>query len=383
MGNIFKILYDELLGFSGLQPLLDMYHKNDYSPLHSLSGILNAISPLIPLLLVIEIFRALFYKRFRIEDYRMPFFVFVANRFISRFISIGAVLFCVKFFTPYALIKSSFTWYWFIYGYIIWELSHFVYHYLAHKVRLFWCLHSTHHAPEAMNLSVTYMHFFLEAPYADVIRTSICILAGVDPLMLGVIMIIDGTWGAFIHVGEHFIKDARMGLIGRLILTPSHHRVHHARNPLYIDTNFCNLLNIWDRVFKTYQAEDRSLQIEYGITRPVKTRSFVDMYFGEFICLARDVAHAPGLRNKALYFVMPPGWSHTGDHKTATLMKRNAGVPVTPDGNQPVGEPEAEAGLRGDLAVEMQPVAEGGGNFAVENRNATENNGDFPGKNIF
>ena len=131
-----------------------------------------------------------------------------------------------------------------------------------------------------MNLSVTYMHFFLEAPYADVIRTSICILAGVNPPMLFLIMAIDGTWGAFIHVGENVLKDARMGWLGRLILTPSHHRVHHARNAVYIDTNFCNLLNIWDRVFRTYQPEDLSVRIEYGITRPVKTRSFMDMYFG-------------------------------------------------------------------------------------------------------
>jgi sterol desaturase/sphingolipid hydroxylase (fatty acid hydroxylase superfamily) len=331
MDNVLKILYDELLGFSGLGPLLDMYHKNDYSPLHTVPGIFSAISPVIPLLLGIEIVRALVYKRFRIEDYRMPFFVFVANRFLSRFISIAAVGFCIALLSRHAPLKTNFTWYWFLYGYVVWELAHFVYHYLGHKVRLFWCLHSTHHAPQAMNLSVTYMHFFLEAPYADVIRTSICILAGVNPPMLFLIMAIDGTWGAFIHVGENVMQDARMGWLGRLILTPSHHRVHHARNPLYIDTNFCNLLNIWDRVFRTYQPEDRSVRIEYGITRPVKTRNFADMYFGEFICLWRDIARAPGWQNKLLYLVMPPGWSHTGEHKTAQVMKRSLDVAVRGD----------------------------------------------------
>jgi sterol desaturase/sphingolipid hydroxylase (fatty acid hydroxylase superfamily) len=320
--SIFKILYDELIGFSGFSPLLDMYHKGDYSSLNTASGILSAIGPLIPLLLFIEIIRALVYKRFRIEDYRMPFFVFVANRFISRFISIGAIGFCIAKLERYGLLKTSFTWYWFLYGYIAWEFAHFIYHYLAHKVRLFWCLHSTHHAPEAMNLSVTYMHFFLEAPYADVIRTSICILAGVNPPLLFLIMAIDGTWGAFIHVGENIMPDARMGRLGRLILTPSHHRVHHARNPLYIDTNFCNLLNIWDRVFRTYQPEDRQVPIEYGITRPVNSRNFADMYFGEFYYLGRDIARAPGIWNKLLYLLMPPGWSHKGEHKTARTLKQ-------------------------------------------------------------
>jgi sterol desaturase/sphingolipid hydroxylase (fatty acid hydroxylase superfamily) len=173
-----------------------------------------------------------------------------------------------------------------------------------------------------MNLSVTYAHFFLEAPYADIVRTSICILLGVPPVMLGVIVFIDGFWGSFIHVGENIIRDARFGFVGRLILTPSHHRVHHAKNPVYMDTNFCNLLNIWDRAFGTYQPEDRAMPIEYGITRQMKRHSFLDAYFGEIIALGKDVAKAPGIKNKVLYIFMPPGWSHTGDHKTSAVVKR-------------------------------------------------------------
>ena len=182
-----------------------------------------------------------------------------------------------------------------------------------------------------MNLSVTYAHFILEAPYADFIRTSICILLGVDPVMLFAIMFVDGTWGGFIHVGENFMKDARLGFLENLILTPAHHRVHHARNPLYMDTNFCNLLNVWDRIFKTYQNE-QPISIEYGITRKINTRNFLDVYFGELYYLAKDIASAPGLKNKFLYIVMPPGWSHTGDHRTAHVMRQEY------LGNKEIGE---------------------------------------------
>jgi sterol desaturase/sphingolipid hydroxylase (fatty acid hydroxylase superfamily) len=188
-------------------------------------------------------------------------------------------------------------------------------------VRLFWCLHATHHSPEEMNLSVTHAHFFLEAPYADTIRTSICILLGVRPELLFLIMFIDGTYGAFIHVGENLIKDARFGWLNKLMLTPSHHRVHHARNALYMDTNFGNLLNIWDRIFKTYQEEDMQQKPEYGITRPMDSTSFIDVYFGEIIALAKDVWSAPGIVNKVAYIFMPPGWSHDGNHKTAKLVR--------------------------------------------------------------
>lgn len=326
--EFFQMLCQELISFLGIRRLLEMYHTGDYGPLLTLQGILSVISPVIPFLLLIEIVRPVVYKRFRIEDYKVPFFIFIANRFISRFISIAATAFCIGLFQKYAIIKTSFTWYWLLYGYVVWEFAHFIYHYLGHKIRLFWCLHSTHHAPEQMNLSVTYAHFFLEAPYADVIRTSVCILAGVNPPLLFFIMFIDGTWGAFIHVGENIIRDGRLGFLNNLILTPSHHRVHHARNPLYMDTNFCNLLNIWDRVFGTFQQEKREIPIEYGITRKINPRNFWDVYFGEFYYLAKDVASAPGIRNKFLYIVMPPGWSHTGHHRTAHMIKEEykAGV---------------------------------------------------------
>ena len=163
--------------------------------------------------------------------------------------------------------------------------------------------------------------FFLEAPYADIIRTTVCIALGVQPELLFLIMFVDGTWGAFIHVGENLIKDGRLGFLNNIILTPSHHRVHHARNPLYMDTNFCNLLNIWDKVFGTFQHEQKHIKIEYGITREMDSGNFIDVYFGEFIALIKDVIKAPGIVNKIRYVVMPPGWHHSGNHNTAKQVR--------------------------------------------------------------
>ena len=64
------------------------------------------------------------------------------------------------------------------------------------------------------------------------------------------------------------------------------------------------------------------MPIEYGITRPMKPHGFLDAYFGEIVALAKDVARAPGIKNKFLYIIMPPGWSHTGDHKMASTVKK-------------------------------------------------------------
>ena len=322
--EIIQSIKDWATGFFNLDEIIRIIHTGDYASLRTLHGVLSVVGPILPIFLVLEFLIACLYRKFKVIDYKIPFFSYLLNAFIGRFLSIAAVTYIIGLFSSYAIFKSSFTWYWFIYGYIIWELGHFFYHYLAHKIRLFWCLHSTHHAPETMNLSISFAHFFLEAPYADVIRTSTCILLGVSPELLFLIMFIDGFWGGFIHIGETLGRKARCGPLFNYILTPSHHRVHHGRNPLYIDTNFCNLLNIWDRVFKTYQPEYDHIPVEYGIRRPMKKNSFMDAYFGEIVLLARDVAKAPGIKNKFLYLVMPPGWSHTGEHKTARMIRDSA-----------------------------------------------------------
>ncbi|MGV8877708.1 MAG: sterol desaturase family protein [Sphingobacteriaceae bacterium] len=317
MTDFFQAIYDWIIGFFGVHHFIEIIKSGDYSSFLTYNGFISIIGPLFPIVLVLEIAVALVYRKFKAVDYKISFFSYVLNAFIGRFISIAAIVFIIGLLEKHAVFKTTFTWYWFIYGYIVWEFGHFIYHYLGHKVRLFWCLHSTHHAPQSMNLSVSYAHFFLEGPYADIIRTTVCILLGVNPPMLFVIMFIDGFYGGFIHIGEQMMKDGKLGFMYKYMLTPNHHRLHHAKNPLYMDTNFCNLLNIWDRAFGTYQPEQRDIPIEYGITREMKPNSFLDSYFGEFACLVKDVHRAPGIKNKFLYIFMPPGWSHTGDHKTA------------------------------------------------------------------
>ena len=319
--DILGNLYNEIIGFLGISQALKLMQAGDYSVFSTYDGVVSLIYPIIPLLLILEFILGLVYKKPNTKVYKVNFLIYIFNRFIGRFIAIAMVTFIIGWLQPHALFQTKMTWYWFIYGYIVWEFGHFLYHYWGHKVRLFWCLHSTHHAPEQMNLSVTHAHFFLEAPYADAIRTTVCILLGVEPVLLFLIMFIDGTYGAFIHVGENMMKDGRMGFLNKIILTPSHHRVHHAKNPLYMDTNFCNLLNIWDKVFGTYQDEQHDIEIEYGITRKMNSGNFLDVYFGEFLALFKDVARAPGIKNKLLYIVMPPGWSHTGEHQTSKMVR--------------------------------------------------------------
>jgi len=325
--EILQTLYKEILGFLGVNGIINIISSGDYSAFSTLDGILTALRPMIPLLLVFEFGLGIAQKNPQTKVYRTNFIIYVFNRFISRYISLGVTGWMIATLQPYAPFNATLTWYWLFYGYVVWEFAHFIYHFLGHKVRLFWCLHATHHTPEDMNLSVAHAHFFLEAPYADAIRTSICILAGLDPKLLFFIMFIDGTYGTFIHVGENLFKDGTLGLqkvrfFGKYILTPSDHRVHHARNPLYMDTNFCNFINIWDRVFGTYQVERKDIPIEYGITRKIDSGNFMETYFGEVWELLKDMASAPSLKAFLLYPIMPPGWSPDGNHRTATVVRQ-------------------------------------------------------------
>ena len=321
--NFINAVYEELISFFGITPFLKAFQSGNYEYLATFDGVMSCIFLALPILLFVEFIIVFFREKPQLKTYKINFFIIVFNRFIGRVLALGVMIWCIGFFQQYALFQTSYTWYWFIYGYIIWELGSYIYHYYGHKVRLLWCLHSPHHAAEGMNLSVNHAHFFLESPYADFVRTTTCMLLGVEPKLFFSILIVDITYSSFIHVGEHILKNGRLGFLNKLVLTPSHHRVHHGRNPIYMDTNFCNFLNIWDKIFGTYQDERIDVPIQYGITREMNAGNFLDVYFGEFSALYKDVIAAPGLKNKLLYIFKPPGWSHTGEHQTASLVRGN------------------------------------------------------------
>ena len=153
-------LWNEIIGFFGVNQFLTILQKQDYALLLTYEGIVALVLPIIPLLLLLELFLGFIYKKPQTKVYKVIFLIYLSNRILGRFIAIGMVAFCIGMFQPFALVEVPMTWYGFLYGYIVWEFAHFIYHFLAHKVRLFWCLHATHHSPEEMNLSVTHAHFF-------------------------------------------------------------------------------------------------------------------------------------------------------------------------------------------------------------------------------
>lgn len=91
----------------------------------------------------------------------------------------------------------------------------------------------------------------------------------------------------------------------------------------FTKARLCTPIKLWrNRGFGAYQEEDPNLTIDYGITRPINSGSFVQVYFGEFIHLVKDVITAPGITNQLRYFFYPPGWSHESGHQTAKMIRK-------------------------------------------------------------
>jgi hypothetical protein len=333
--------YSSLMGKGFASELLDPIRNKAYY-----KTILSILSILTTFFVVLEIIRLLvtqWINFFRTTDdrragnifngmrnigkevlvrYKSNFLARVFNEYLSKAVIIFVYLLWMPYFEKFALFKVGNTWYAWLYAYLMWELTYWLWHFAAHRVRLLWCLHAPHHTPSEMNLTVAWVHFFAEGYYTAFVQVPLLMLFGVRPEMVAIILVIDGTWGTFLHAGERSFKNGRFGVLQHLLITPSHHRVHHAKNPLYMDTNFCVLLPFWDWLFGTLQPERKEVKIEYGITRQVDTTDFIDFYFGECILLWRDVRSADGWGNRIKFLFMPPGWTPESNEKTAPVVRK-------------------------------------------------------------
>ncbi len=257
------------------------------------------------------------------KTFKPTFLATFVGLYIPLLIKLDVFQRVTPFFNQFSLFIINREWYSWIYAYLAWELSTWVWHYIFHRVRLFWCFHSPHHAPEDLTITTAWVHFFAEGYFTTVIQWVILSVMGVPPEMLGPIIAIEIGWGTFIHAGERSLKKGRLGFLKYFLITPSHHRVHHAKNPLYMDRNFCTFLPFWDWLFGTLQPLKDEVKIEYGITRKIDVTNFMDFYFGEIRLLFQDVRNAKGIKNKLLYLIKPPGWSPASIENTAEIVRHN------------------------------------------------------------
>ncbi len=249
-------------------------------------------------------------------------FVALGGALLFRIAPLVAVAALAEIGNQLSPVSLPTAWYIWPVALIVYEFWYWLQHFLAHKVRLLWCIHSPHHAPATINMLVGTNHHVLESliyfPLFFGFLTGLC---GVPAEMVVVINLIDALWGSLLHISPQIVKR-RYGALEYVMQTPSFHRAHHAKNVRYMDSNYNSITLFWDWIFRTRVRLDDAEPVDYGITRPVRVDSFRDVQFGEFAALWRDIRNAPGLINKCCYALMPPGWSHTGEHHTVSMQKR-------------------------------------------------------------
>jgi sterol desaturase/sphingolipid hydroxylase (fatty acid hydroxylase superfamily) len=220
-------------------------------------------------------------------------------------------------------------WYW-LAVMVLTDLAYWVVHWAGHMVRLLWAVHVVHHSSEKYNITVGFRSSVFEPLYRGFFFLPLAFLGfRAEDVMLA--FAIQQLYGSLVHTE----LISRLPVWDWIFVSPSHHRVHHASNPRYLDRNMGMIFILWDKLFGTFEPEDEHYdKIKFGLTKNLETHNPGTVLFKEWADMFQDVKNAPGWRNKLMYIFGPPGWSHDGSRMTSVQMreveKNEAGFEETP-----------------------------------------------------
>lgn len=216
-----------------------------------------------------------------------------------------------------ALFKISDGWITYVIAFIALDFAGYWVHRIAHTVNLFWNNHIIHHSSEEFNLACALRQSISSIVKIFAVFLLPAALLGVPAQVIAVI----APLHLFAQFWYHTRHIGKMGFLESFLVTPSHHRVHHAINPEYLDKNFGQIFIVWDKWFGTYQAELVHVPCVYGVTRPVQTWNPVRINFMHLWLLIRDAWYASRFWDKIRIWFMPLGWRPPDAGKKVTLIK--------------------------------------------------------------
>lgn len=203
------------------------------------------------------------------------------------------------------------------------EIAYYWVHRYSHEIRWMWAQHSVHHSAQQLTLSVAYRlgwMQFVAGPWLFLIP--VCWI-GFDPRAVMFMFAANLLYQFWLHTET----VGRLGALEWIFNTPSHHRVHHAIEPEYLDRNYGGVLIIWDKLFGTFAQYRDSAPITYGMVRQIDTNHPVKIVFAEWLALWDDLRAARSLREALGYAFAAPGWKPDGSGVTTRAIRRAAGVP--------------------------------------------------------
>ncbi len=215
--------------------------------------------------------------------------------------------------TALGLPQFGFAWWVWPLCFLLDDLAYYVFHRSAHRVRWFWAAHVVHHSSQHYNLSTalrqTWTGFFA---LGFLFRLPLFLVF--DPAMVFFCAGLNLIYQFWIHT-EAVKRMPRW--FEAVMNTPSHHRVHHGTNALYLDRNYAGVFIIWDKLFGTFEPEHDDIRIHYGLVHNLGSFNLLWAAFHEWAGIARDIWRAPW-RHKLNYLIREPGWSHDGSRETSS-----------------------------------------------------------------
>ncbi|MEM7688569.1 MAG: sterol desaturase family protein [Pseudomonadota bacterium] len=202
-------------------------------------------------------------------------------------------------------------------AFILDDLKYYWVHRAGHRIRWMWAAHVNHHSSQHYNLSTALRQTWTGNFTFGLLFALPLILLGFHPVMIGIV-------GGFNLIYQFWIHTEAIGKMPRwfeaVMNTPSHHRVHHATNPRYLDRNYAGVFIIWDKMFGTFEPERDDETIRYGIVKQLGSFNLLWCVFHEWIGMITDIARAPW-KHKLSYLLREPGWSHDGSRETSDMIR--------------------------------------------------------------
>lgn len=186
---------------------------------------------------------------------------------------------------------------------VFYDFCYYWNHRLGHTCALFWAAHVVHHQSEEYNLSTALRQTSSGALFGWIFYVPMAV-AGVPPLVFGVVGLVDLLYQYWIHTQQ----IGKLGGFDRVFASPSNHRVHHAVNDRYLDKNFGGIFMLWDHLFDSFEPEDDREPCVYGTRSPLRSWDPLWANAEVYVALGKETLRARRWRDKLLVWLKPPGW---------------------------------------------------------------------------
>jgi len=240
-------------------------------------------------------------KIYRLNDAITNLSCGITSQITDVFMKIGTIALYQFVYEHFALITIAVNWWTITLLFITADMLYYWGHRMSHQINLFWGSHVVHHQSEGYSLSVALRQSSFQTLWTFGFYLPLAII-GFDTLTFALVT-------AFITLYQFWIHTetiCKMGILELVLNTPSHHRVHHGRDPKYIDRNHAGTFIIWDKMFGTFQKEEETPT--YGITKPIDSWNPVWANFDHYINLFKQASETPGVMNKLGVIFNKPGW---------------------------------------------------------------------------